>query len=63
MKLNSPDWILFVFYAHDFPFIGLGRDLKALGQRVGVNNQGMIAGRGEGIRHAREEIFAVVFDG
>ena len=61
MELDAPDGKLLVFDAHDFAFVGFGRDFEAIGQCVALDDEGVIAGGGEGVGHAFEEVFAVVF--
>ena len=63
MELHTPDGKLFVFNAHDFPFIGLGGDLQAVRKAIAANNERMISRGGKWIGHACEEVLAVVLNG
>jgi hypothetical protein len=62
MKLDAPDRELLVFDTHDFAFSGFGGDGKAIGKRLPLDDQGMVAGGGEWIGHAEEQVLAVMLD-
>ncbi len=64
MELDAPDGELFVAEAHDFAFgFGFGGDLEGVGQRVAFDEERVVAGGGEGVGHAFEEVAAIVVDG
>ena len=62
VKLHSPNRKLFVLHAHDFPFLGLGRNLEALRQSIALDDERMIACSSEWVGHSLEKIFAVVLN-
>ncbi len=62
MKLDAPDWQGLVTQPHDFAFGGFGRDLEAIWQGLPLHDEGVIASRGEPLRHALEDIGASVLD-
>ena len=62
MKLHAPDRELLVPHAHDFTLLGLRGDLQAVGHAGALDDQGMVAGGGEGIGHALEQVLAVMLN-
>ena len=63
MKLDAPNGELFVAEAHDLAFLGLRSDFKAIGQRGALDEERMIAGGGEALRQAFENVGVFVEDG
>src|SRR3974390_842597 len=62
MKLHAPDWGLFVPYSHDLTLLSLRGDFQAVGYAGALDDQRMVAGGGEGIGHALEQVLAVVLN-
>src|SRR5437868_1325642 len=56
MELHTPDWKFFVPNAHDLAFIGFRRDFQAVRNRIALNDERMISGGGERIRHFAEKV-------
>ena len=63
MELDAPDGKLPVSEAHDLAFLGLRRDLKAFGDGIAPDDQGVIASGRERVWEALEKILFVVPDG
>ena len=55
MELHSPNRKLLVFDAHDFAFLGFGRDFQAVRQGCAFDCQRMIANHGKRIRQILED--------
>ena len=62
MELHAPDWERLVAEAHDFALVGFGGDFEAIGEGVAFDDERVVAGRGEGIGHAHEQILAVMLN-
>src|SRR5687768_12307534 len=63
VKLHAPDWQVFVPDTHDLSLVRLCRHLQAIGNRIALDHERMIARGGEGIGHVREQITAIVLNG
>lgn len=63
MKLDAPDGQGLVAQAHDFAFGGLGGDFKTVGHAFFFDEEGVVAGGGESLRHVFEDIGALMLDG
>src|SRR5258707_6301193 len=62
MKLHAPNRKLLMLHAHDFTFVGLGRNFQTIRQSVALDYQRMIARGGKRIRHTLEEILSVMLN-
>ena len=63
MELDAVDGMRFVLEAHDLAFFGPGGDVEAIGQRLALHDQRVVAGRLEGVGYASKDAFAGVVDG
>ena len=63
MELNAPNGEVFVSDSHDFPFVRMSGDGKAIGQRRGFHDKRMIAGRDERGGKILEQVRPIVPDG
>ena len=62
MELHAPNRKLLMADAHDFALLSLGGEFQAVGQGIALNDERVIAGGGEGIGHALEQILPVVLN-
>src|SRR3954468_16840368 len=62
MELNALHRELLVAHAHDFSVVRPGRYFEAMRQRIALNDQRMVAGRGERSRQAAEHAGIVMVD-
>src|SRR5260370_2376748 len=62
MELHAFDFVAAVTKAHDDAVVGFGGDGQLARQRFFLDDQGMVARGGEGIRQVAENISAVVMD-
>src|SRR6185503_14876506 len=58
MELHAPNWVLLVADSHDFAFLGFRGDLEKIRDGVALDHEGMVAGGGERVGHAGEQILA-----
>src|SRR5205823_9382565 len=61
-ELHAPDGKFLVPDAHDLALLGLGGDFQKIRQGIALDDQRMVAGGGERIRHAFEQFLTVVFN-
>ena len=62
MELYAPDRELAVTDSHDLIVLGCCGDFEALRNSVTLDNQRVVAGGGESLRHFLEKIFSIVAD-
>ena len=62
MELYAVNGMVLVFDRHDQPVFGFGGDIKAVGQGVAIDNQGVVAGRFKGSWKSLEDTVFPVMD-
>ena len=62
MELDAFDFVAAMAKAHDDAVVGLGGDGELAGQGFFLDDQGMVARCGKGVRQLAENVFVVVMN-